>query len=201
MKIGLLGGSFDPVHLAHTALARAAYCSLGLDKVELIPAANPWQRKPLSASAEHRIAMLELAVRHDDHLAINSLEIARGGKTYTIDTLHALAPGHQYHWILGSDQLSRFCSWHRWEEIAAAVTLVVAQRPGSSLAAPEELARHLDELGRSLLILPFSPMPVSATDIRRRIACGESTDGLLDTAVARYIRDHMLYRNDTDQHN
>lgn len=193
MKIGLLGGSFDPIHLAHTALARAAWSALGLDRVELIPAANPWQRAPLAAGPEHRLAMLQLAIRHDEHLAINSIEIQRGGKTYTIDTLNALPPEHHYHWILGSDQLSRFCSWHQWQEIAARVTLVVTQRPGSPLTPPQELSDQLDELGKSLLVLPFTPMPISATEIRQRIASNAPTDGLLDSAVAKYIQDNALY--------
>lgn len=193
MKIGLLGGSFDPVHLAHTALARAAYSALELDRVEFIPAANPWQREPLAAASEHRIAMLKLALRHDSHFLINTVEVQRGGRTYTIDTLDTLEPGHHYHWILGSDQLSRFCSWHRWQDIAARVTLVVAQRPGSPLEAPTALSHYLDELGRALLIVPFTPMSTSATEIRRRIAAGETTSGLLDAAVAQYIQENSLY--------
>lgn len=198
MKIGLLGGSFDPIHLAHTALARAAWSSLKLDRIELIPAANPWQRAPLAASTEHRLAMLQLAIRHDPHLAINPIEVERGGKTYTIDTLRALPAHPHYHWILGADQLGRFCSWHDWQAIASMVTLVVAQRPGSTLTAPPELDHYLNETGKALLILPFSPMPISATDIRRRIAAGEPTDGLLDAAVAKYIQDNALYTNRTD---
>jgi nicotinate-nucleotide adenylyltransferase len=198
MKIGLLGGSFDPVHVAHIALARTALCALNLDRVELIPASNPWQRAPLAADGRHRLAMLQLAIEHDNHLAINTTELERGGKTYTIDTLKGLAPEHQYHWILGSDQLSRFCTWHRWQDIAAMATLVVAQRPGSSLAAPAALDHYLQELGKPLLVLPFSPMPVSATEIRRRIAASESTNGLLDPAVARYIQDNALYSHRAD---
>lgn len=193
-KIGLLGGSFDPVHLAHIALADTAYRLLRFDEVQLIPAANPWQRNALRASGEHRLAMLDLATRGRPQLHINPLEIQRGGKTYTIDTLEELPSGPLYSWILGADQLANFCTWHRWQDIAAHVQLVVAQRPGSRLSVPEELERHLAGLGTCIQELPFEPMPVSASDIRQRLALGLPTDGLLDVAVAQYIQQNHLYQ-------
>lgn len=194
-RIGLLGGSFDPVHLAHVALAAAAHTALGLDQVQFIPAANPWQRKPLAASPEHRLAMLELATRQLPYVHINPLEIERGGRTYTLDTLRQLPAGPRYIWILGADQLANFCSWHGWQDILDVVELAVADRPGSSLSPPEALVARLAERGHTLHTLPFNPMPVSATDIRRRLAAGEPTNGQLDVAVERYIQDNHLYRN------
>src|SRR5690554_3513638 len=104
-KTGLLGGSFDPVHIAHIKLAQAAYDMLGLDKVQLIPAGNPWQRAPLTAHSSHRLAMLKLAIGQRDWLHVNTVEIDRNGPTYTIDTLKTLPSGVAYCWILGSDQL------------------------------------------------------------------------------------------------
>ncbi|HEY9280305.1 MAG TPA: nicotinate (nicotinamide) nucleotide adenylyltransferase [Eoetvoesiella sp.] len=193
-KIGLLGGSFDPVHLAHIALADTACQELKLETVELIPAANPWQRKPLSASPQHRIAMLKLAIARKPNLRLNPVEIERGGKTYTIDTLKELPPGVQYYWILGADQLGNFCSWHYWEDIAARVHLVVAQRPGTDVAVPDPLQQHLTALNRPLIHLPFEPMPISASDIRHRLASGQVVDGLLDPAVAQYIQRNNLYQ-------
>lgn len=193
MKIGLLGGSFDPVHLAHVALACSARLTLNLDEVQLIPAADPWQRKPLAAKASHRLAMLELAVREQPHLRINPIEIQRGGKTYTIDTLHQLPQGSDYHWILGADQLANFCTWQCWQEIADLVRLVVAQRPGSTLAVPRPLREHLSHRNRPLINLPFPPMPVSSTLIRQLLADDQPTDGLLDVAVAQYIQQNGLY--------
>lgn len=194
MKIGLLGGSFDPVHCAHIALALAARRSLGMDRVQLIPAANPWQREPLATSAHHRLAMLNIAVRGHEGLEINPLEITRGGKTYTADTLSQLPPGPDYTWILGADQLGNFCSWHRWEAIAATVTLAVARRPGTELAVPAALRQRLEALNRRLVELPFEPMDISATAIRRRLALGLPTDGMLDVAVAQYIKENHLYQ-------
>lgn len=193
-RIGLLGGSFDPVHVAHIALARSALQALDLAEVQLIPAANPWQRAALHATAQQRRDMLELAIDGHPGLAVNPIEIDRGGATYTIDTLRALPRDARYVWLLGADQLANFCTWHDWQDIARQVDLAVATRPGTALSAPPALAEHLRSLGRDLQELPFSPMPVSASQIRQRLAQGESTEGLLDPAVTAYIAAHHLYR-------
>ena len=193
-RIGLLGGSFDPVHVAHVALARNALQTLGLAAVQLIPAANPWQRAALHATGEQRCDMLELAIAGQDGLVVNPIEIERGGPTYTIDTLRALPRDSRYVWLLGADQLANFCTWRNWRDIASLVDLAVATRPGTPLKPPAELSAWLDEHGHRLEELPFAPMAVSASEIRRRLAAGESTDGLLPPAVAAYIAAHQLYR-------
>ncbi|KGE01419.1 nicotinate-nucleotide adenylyltransferase [Achromobacter sp. RTa] len=193
-RIGLLGGSFDPVHVAHIALAQTALQALRLDEVQLIPAANPWQRAALHATAEQRRHMLQLAIAGHAGLAVNPIEIERGGATYTIDTLRALPQDARYVWLLGADQLANFCTWRNWREIAGLVDLAVATRPGTPLSAPAELAEHLRAQGRELQELPFAPMPVSASDIRQRLARGEPTEGLLTAPVAAYIAAHHLYR-------
>jgi len=193
-RIGLFGGSFDPVHVAHIALAQNALQTLGLAQVQLIPAANPWQRAALNATAEHRLAMLELAIAGHPGLAVNPIEIERGGATYTIDTLRALPQDARYVWLLGADQLANFCTWRNWRDISSLVDPAVATRPGTALSAPAELAQWLQEQGHTLQELPFPPMPVSASEIRQRLAQGESTDGLLDASVAAYIAAHKLYR-------
>lgn len=193
-RIGLLGGSFDPVHVAHIALAENALRALGLAQVQLIPAANPWQRAALHATESQRRDMLELAIAGHDGLVVNPIELERGGATYTIDTLRALPGDARYVWLLGADQLANFCTWRDWQEISCLVDLAVATRPGTPLAPPAELAAWLDSLGRKLEELPFAPMPVSASQIRQRLALGESTDGLLASPVAAYIAAHHLYR-------
>lgn len=193
-KIGLLGGSFDPVHIAHTALADAAYHALSLDEVQLIPTARPWQRKPLSATAAQRLDLLNLAIAAAPYLRINPLEIERGGTTYTIDTLNALPENAEYYWILGSDQLLNFCTWHCWQDIAAQVQLAVANRPGAQLAPPLPLVEHLAKLNRSLITLPFKPMPISSSAIRELLAAKKSIHGLVDVDVEQYITQHKLYQ-------
>ena len=190
-----MGGSFDPVHLAHLALARAALNALTLSQVQLIPAANPWQRAPLNATPEHRLRMLELAIADQPGLAANPIEINRGGATYTIDTIHALPSGPRYIWILGADQLANFCTWRDWQAIAASVDLAVAVRPGTPLTPPAALTDWLaTQPSRSALVtLPFTPMAISSSDIRARLASGDSTTGLLPPPVAQYIAAHDLY--------
>ncbi|ALM82035.1 nicotinate (nicotinamide) nucleotide adenylyltransferase [Bordetella sp. N] len=194
-KIGLLGGSFDPVHLAHLALARSALDGLGLDQVQLLPAGQPWQRSPLQASPEQRCDMIRLAIAATPGLALNDMEVERDGPTYTVETLRALPPDADYVWLLGADQLANFCTWHAWEEIVSRVGLAVATRPGSSLTPPPDLAAALARLGHQLQQLPFSDMPVSASEIRRRLAQDMPVDDQLPQPVIEYIRTHHLYHD------
>jgi len=194
-KIGLLGGSFDPVHVAHIALAETALRELNLDAVQLIPAADPWQRPPLTASAQQRRTMLELAISGLPGLSVNPVELARAGPTYTLDTLRELPEGNTYTWLLGTDQLHNFCTWHGWQEIAARVDFAVAARPGTPVTPPPALVTRLRETGHTLQYLPFSEMPVSASDIRYRLAQGLSVHDLLPAATLAYIQAHRLYQS------
>src|SRR5690606_25704964 len=141
------------VHLAHIALAQTALDQLALDTVEILPAAQPWQRTPLAATNTQRLDMLALAISGRSGLHINTMELDRGGPTYTIDTVLALPTNAEYYWILGADQLQNFCTWERWDEIVQRVTLAVAQRPGACLRAPRELTERLAMLNRPLLRL------------------------------------------------
>jgi len=192
-QVGLLGGSFDPVHRAHIALARAACQALQLEYVELLPAGRPWQREQLGAPPEHRLAMLELACGGDPRLRVNPVELRRPGATYTIDTLLALPATADYTWILGADQLANFCTWHRWRDILDHVRLAVAQRPGSLPEPPDELARALRPDG--LAYIPFPPRDIAASSIRQALAAGRVPEAQLDPRVLDYIRAHRLYQH------
>ena len=194
-RVGLLGGSFDPVHRAHVELAQCARRHLSLDCVKLIPAAQPWQREALGADAADRIEMLSLAVANEPGLEISTVEIERGGPTYTIDTVRQLPPDHVYFWILGADQLENFCSWKDWKEIIARVHLAVAARPGSNLEPDEQLAVGLRALDRMLHVIPMPPDTLSATTIRHRLSTHQNVEGMLHPGVAQYIHQHGLYRD------
>ena len=193
-RIGLLGGSFDPVHLAHIELAKAALNRLALDEVQLLPAKQPWQKPTLSASASDRLIMLQLAVQSTPGLTVNAMELDRPGKTYTLDTLQALPVQNQYYWILGADQLTNFPTWHGWQDIARRVTLVVANRPGSELQIPEPLKLQISAGQARLEILPFEPMDVSSSQLRQALERSDPLDDWLAPAVAHYINEQGLYR-------
>ncbi|AFK62322.1 nicotinate-nucleotide adenylyltransferase [Advenella kashmirensis WT001] len=193
-KIGLLGGSFNPVHLAHLAMARTALHALNLDEVQLIPAGNPWQKQPLRISGAQRLEMLALAIADEPGIVINDIEINREGATYTIDTLRNLPRNAKYYWLLGTDQLNNFCTWQNWQEITDYVTLTVAWRTGYPLHIPQELDALLRRDGKGLITLPFKAMDVSSTEIRSRIQQGQDASAFVPAPVLDYINTHGLYR-------
>lgn len=192
-KIGLLGGSFDPVHNAHIELALAAIDSLGLSSLQLIPASQPWQKEGLLASSKQRLAMLKLASQGMSKIKVNPLEINRSGATYTIDTLELLPVNASYYWVMGSDQLENFCSWYRWQDIIKLVDIAVAKRPNSKLKAPAQLVNAL--AGKSILEIPFSPMAISATEIRARLQTGADCSAFLNQQVLSYIESNNIYQS------
>lgn len=192
-RIGLLGGSFNPVHVVHINLALAALKQMHLQEVQLLPAAQPWQKGELEATAQDRVNMLKLAIQNHPGLTLNLMEIKRGGPTYTIDTVRTLPKGPDYYWIMGSDQLRNFCTWNYWDEIVELVNLVVAKRPEYDLTLPPELLKKTAELGRQVHFIEFPEQDVSSTQIRDELHNQHSPSGLLSPAVLNYINQHDLY--------
>ena len=195
-RIGLLGGSFDPIHNAHLQLAENACTELELDSVWFIPAGQPWQRDPLAASPQQRWDMVSLAIAGRPGLRACDIEIKRQGPSYTIDTVRALRTAHHgaaFTFILGADQLRNLPTWNGWEDIVAQVDLAAARRPGYDDKAPPELLDALAAHGHQLHRLAMPEIDLSATRIRRSIAQGESLAGLAPAAVAHYIDQHRLY--------
>lgn len=193
-KIGLLGGSFDPVHKAHIALAQAAIDNLGLDQLQLLPAYQPWQKSELNTSAQQRLEMLRLSIQDQAKIIINTSEIERQGPTYTIDTVKALPKNVSYFWIMGSDQLANFCSWLEWQNIIKHVDLAVAVRPGTCLRTPAKLQQELGD--KKIHEIPFTPIDISSTAIRQAINKPSGFDNLatmLDSNIINYIQKNKLY--------
>lgn len=194
-QVALLGGSFDPVHLGHMALARCALEQLPIDELWWLPAGEPWQKRRQLSSPQHRAAMLELAIGREPRQRVETCELERSGPTYTVDTLEELArrhPGVHWHLLLGWDQYCNLPSWKRWRELASRVRLAVARRPGTPEAA---------ERPPALRDVPFEPLhmtpwDVSSTTIRDDVAQGRSVLDRVSAPVARYIAEHGLYRPD-----
>lgn len=189
-RVGLLGGTFDPVHSAHVALAHAALDALQLDEVRWIPAGRPWQKGRISA-AEHREAMVRLAIEGEPRFTVDRLEIEREGASYTLDTVRVLQqrePGTDWFLIIGQDQYAGLHTWGNWRELLSRVTLAVANRPG--VATPV----HPDVLACPHRAVPLPMLDISSTDIRARVAAGQAVASLVPPAVARYIETHGLYR-------
>jgi nicotinate-nucleotide adenylyltransferase len=200
-RVGLMGGSFDPVHTAHLALARTALAHLSLDQVRWIPVGQPWQKARRLAAPEHRLAMVTLATQGEPRFTVDDIEIRRDGPSYTLDTVRelqargGLGQEARNHWflIIGQDQYANLPTWHGWHELIDRVTLAVACR-GDQQPRP---ARELADTPHRMVVLPMPPMTVSSTDIRARLAQGDAADTLapamVPPAVARYIANHQLY--------
>lgn len=193
-RIGLLGGSFDPPHLAHLALARLAREHLSLDELRWIPAGQPWQKAHRRlAPAPHREAMVRLLVQEEDRFVLDRCEIERPGATYTVDTVRDIAAAHpqaELFLILGQDQFGRLDTWRDWREIVQRVTLAVAARDGFEPMPPKALHERSFRLRR----LPLPPLPIASSGIRDALAQGHDVTSLVGPHVAGYIADHHLYR-------
>jgi nicotinate-nucleotide adenylyltransferase len=202
-RLGLFGGSFDPVHAGHLALARTALAHLQLDELRWVPVGRPWQKAGQLADAEHRAAMVRLALQGEPGHVLDRSEIDRPGPSYTLDTVRALQaahPGARWFLLLGQDQHANLPSWHGWQELLQRVELAVAARPLPTLdaAQPQAPAASPSPLANARVHwLPMPLQPVSATAVRRRLAEGEAPQSLapnlLTAPVADYIARHRLY--------
>lgn len=186
MRLGVLGGTFDPIHIGHLILGEAAREQLGLDRVLFVPTGVQWRKAGREiAPAEHRVAMVRLAVEDNPAFAVSTAEVERPGPSYTADTLEELAktPGAELFFIVGRDAYEDLPNWVRPERIRELATVVVAARHGESLEVkPPAVRLEMPEIG------------ASATDIRERVAAGRTIRYLAPAAVEGYIREHRLYR-------
>ncbi|HVC12811.1 MAG TPA: nicotinate-nucleotide adenylyltransferase [Burkholderiales bacterium] len=209
--IGVLGGTFDPVHNAHLAIAQRALEALGLARVIWLPTGTPPYRRAPVASAADRVAMLRRALAGEPRYALDERELAPAASGYSVDTLAAmrrdLGAALPLVLLIGSDQFAKLDTWHRWRELFALCHLAVFARPdwdlGANRAAREALAARRDAAeGRwrerpcgAIVVVEMAPLAVAGTEIRARIARGEDASDLLPHAVLDYIESHRLYRD------
>jgi nicotinate-nucleotide adenylyltransferase len=212
-RVGVLGGTFDPIHEGHLAAGRAAMAALALDRVLVIPAnAPPHRPDSPHASGYHRWQMAKLGVADAPGWAASDLELARGGRSYTFDTLselRRLEPTSQFFFITGADAFAEVASWRHYPEVLDLAHFVVITRTGTSF---DDVRARLPELQRrfvdcdaadaaarrqaafpAIFLVHAATPPISSTEIRRRAAAGEPLVGLVPPAVHRYIREHHLY--------
>jgi nicotinate-nucleotide adenylyltransferase len=203
MRIGVIGGTFNPIHNTHLDIARATRDQFSLDRVIFVPARTPPHKLTdlTLVSPEHRLRMVQLAVALVPGAEVSNLEILRQGPSYTLDTLAALkqrfGPKVELFFILGTDQALELPSWYRAAELVRLCRLVCVERPRYPLKSLDKLAGLLpDDVLRSLRadVLVTPPSTTSATEIRRRIAAGEDAGDLLPQPVLQYIIEHGLYR-------
>lgn len=205
MRIGILGGSFDPVHRGHVGVARAVADALGLARVLLMPAAQaPLRDAGVRATGAQRAGMLRAAVAElveregERRLEVDETELRRGGMSYTVETLRALRaerPGDEFVWIVGADQLARLGRWREPEELARLAEWAAYARPGfdwsvlTEPAVPGLRVRRVEPREGAV-------WDVSSSEVRERLMRGENVRGLLSDKVIEYIRENGLYRPD-----
>lgn len=191
-KIGIFGGTFDPIHVGHLVAAVNARHAVGLDRVIMVVANVPWQKAEVRAvsTAEDRLALVEAAVGDVEGLEASSMEIDRGGESYTADTLaelHAADPEAELFLVIGWDVAQVLTTWARWEEVQRLATLVVVNRPGSPPP------RQLTEAGWRVVEVTVPNLEISSSDLRARAADGRPLDYLIPEAGVRCIRARGMY--------
>ena len=199
MKTGILGGTFDPVHLGHITIAEQVRDELDLDEVLLMPAGMPMSRPGAEVtSARQRLAMVEIAVENRPRLKASAMEIERGGPTYTVDTLEELRKSgnedDEVFFVVGSDSLELMGSWKEPERIISLCTVVVVPRPGYRHSI-SEMERIIPGLPEKIIDLKGPYLDISASQIRQRVKDGKPVGHLVPEGIEDYIKSHHLYRS------
>lgn len=196
MKLAILGGTFNPVHTGHLALADDVHVTLGYDRVLLVPANIPPHKElSLGAGTDDRLAMLRLAVCGSDCLGVEDCEIERGGLSYTIDTIECLMRTYgetiegKIGLVIGQDLVEGFHTWHRAAELAVMVDLIIARRPGDNCSEGTSRAGFL----YAFTSLENPLLTISSSDVRTAVQGGKSWRYLVPEPVYRYIVEHHLY--------
>jgi len=201
LRLGVLGGTFNPVHLGHLVMAQDAFEHFEMSKILFVPCARPPHKSSSDlAPANHRLAMLEAALEGDLHFEVSDIEIRRGGVSYTIDTMRSLAeanPGVELCFIIGADSLLELHIWKEIESLLKLCRIVTIARPGVDLAGLDAFDLQLPPLWQESIMADVRVghlMNISSTDIRYRAAEGMSIRYLVSPPVDMYIGEHSLYR-------
>jgi len=198
MRLGVLGGTFDPPHVGHLILAEEARTRLDLRKVLFVPAGDPWRKAAQEVTAaEHRLAMVRLMLESDAYFEVSMLEVERAGPSYTVDTLEALdqqyGPGLELYFILGEDALHDLPHWKEPARIVSLAWLAVAGRPAGERWSDPDLEAAVPGVSERIVPLPMPTVEISSTHLRERARAGLSLRYLVPLVVEEYIRRHGLY--------
>jgi nicotinate-nucleotide adenylyltransferase len=199
VKVGVIGGTFDPPHRGHLAVAQEARTQLKFGRVIFIPAGQPWLKTEMPVSpAEDRFEMVRLAIAPFPYFEISRTEIDRSGPSYTYDTVKELRAGLnrevELFFLLGWDSLSQLPRWHEATRLVQMCRLVAVPRPGYGRPDLDELEKAIPGITSRVTMLDIPEINISATEIRQRVTGGLSTADLVPAAVERYISEHGLYR-------
>ncbi|PIZ03721.1 MAG: nicotinate (nicotinamide) nucleotide adenylyltransferase [Gammaproteobacteria bacterium CG_4_10_14_0_8_um_filter_38_16] len=197
-SLGILGGTFNPIHEAHIAIANHALTAFELDAVELIPCFQPPHRETPDASPADRLIMVGLAIKNHPKLKVNDFEIQQKQISYTVNTLlmlHKKMPDSVLYYIVGADAFAQFDTWHQWKKIFSLAHLIVVSRHNKTIQMPTVVDTFLNEhnLKSQLHFLNINDIPVSATQIRKAILLGEKNIAGLNQNVFNYIQEKKLY--------
>ncbi len=200
MKVGVLGGTFDPVHIGHLIIAEAVRVQLRLEKVLFVPAGQPWLKlqHPITP-ASYRVEMLRLAILPNIHFELSDVEVERSGPSYTIDTMvelrNRLGAQADLFFILGCDALAQFAEWKEPSKLIQLCRLAVVPRANLAFAALEDLERHIPEITDRVSYVATPIIDISSSQIRERVARGLSIRYLVPDKVEEYIAQRQLYRS------
>lgn len=196
MRLGIMGGTFDPIHRGHLFIARSAMREARLDRVLFLPDGDPPHKLPGTPGAD-RLAMVKLAIDNQEGFEASDMELRRQGTTYTVDTLEQLraqAPDRELFFIVGSDTLKQFPTWKTAWKVATLCRMIIALRPGDSPEETRWLQRKLfADYGLETVLLSEPGPDISSTQVREQLRAGQSTDILVPAPVADYIRANNLY--------
>lgn len=198
MNIGVLGGTFDPVHNGHIMMAEETMTRLNLAEVLFVPAGQPWLKedRPI-LSAEHRVRMVRLAIADKSCFKLSTVEIDRCGPSYTVETIAELkaqlGAGDELFFIIGGDSVPQLPHWREPDRLIKMCHLVAVPRPGYALPVLRSLDTLVPGLSERLIVLDKPEIDISATEVRQRVAQGLPIDGLVPRPVEEYIRQHRLY--------
>ena len=198
MRIGVLGGTFDPIHLAHLVAAEEVRVRIALERVLFVPAGLPPHKLHMNVTpTEHRLKMVELAIASNPHFAISKVDIDRSGPSYTVDTIELLRDewgGGEIYFIMGSDSLLDILTWHNPQRLIRLCRFAVVSRPGYHVDL-DELDDLLPGVASRVQMLNAPELAISSTDIQRRVREGLSIKYQVPEAVEDYIYQHKLYQN------